>query len=192
LDNEEKIVAGEIIVFLQDECHLLWGDVLGYVWGKRGAAVQVPMLNQKERQTYYGAVNLLTREFHLQEAAAGNGENTVEFVKWLQSKHPDKRIWIIWDGAKHHRYGEMKKYLEEQNDGLQEEDWRITCSWFAPNAPEQNPVEDIWLQGKNAIRKAFNENQTFTKVKECFMTNLKEVKLSIEKLSWYWDFPQIN
>jgi putative transposase len=76
LDNEEKIVAGEIIVFLQDECHLLWGDVLGYVWGKRGAAVQVPMLNQKERQTYYGAVNLLTREFHLQEAAAGNGENT--------------------------------------------------------------------------------------------------------------------
>ncbi len=192
MDNEEKIVAGEIVVFLQDECHLLWGDVLGYVWGKRGAAVQVPMLNQKERQTYYGAANLLTREFHLQEAAAGNGENTVEFVKWLQSKHPDKRIWIIWDGAKHHRYGEMKKYLEEQNDGLQEEDWRITCLWFAPNAPEQNPVEDIWLKGKNAIRKAFNENQTFTKVKDCFITNLKEVKLSVGKLSWYWNFPQIN
>jgi len=29
-------------------------------------------------------------------------------------------------------------------------EWLIRCELFAPNAPEQNPVEDIWLvwQGK--------------------------------------------
>lgn len=55
--HQEEIAAGEMIVLLEDECHLLWGDCLGYVWGKRGEAIEVWMLNEKERQTYYGAVN---------------------------------------------------------------------------------------------------------------------------------------
>ncbi len=184
-------MAGEIIVFLQDECHLLWGDAVGYLWGARGKALELPIVNQKERQTYYGAVNLVSEKFHLKESPTGDGENTVGFVRWLQEKHPDKQIWLIWDGAKHHRYGKMKEYLAEQNEGLEEEDWKITCLWFAPNAPEQNPVEDIWLTGKNAIRRAFNENKTFAKVKECFTTNLQEVKLSVEKLNWYWSSLQL-
>ena len=28
-------------------------------------------------------------------------------------------------------------------------EWLINCTKFAPNAPEQNLVEDIWLQTKN-------------------------------------------
>ncbi len=84
----------------------------------------------------------------------------------------------------------MRSYLAEQNEGLAEEDWKITCIWFAPNAPEQNPVEDIWLAGKRAIRKCFNQNKTFAKVKGCFVESLREVKVSVEKLSWYWANPQ--
>ena len=85
----------------------------------------------------------------------------------------------------------LKIAIAEQNEGLEQEDWKITCLWFAPNAPEQNPVEDIWLKGKNAVRRAFNENPTFAKVKDCFETNLQEVKLSVEKLAWYRTLPQI-
>ena len=35
------------------------------------------------------------------------------------------------------------------NEEKTEEKWWINCLKFAPNAPEQNPVEDIWLQTKN-------------------------------------------
>jgi transposase len=31
-------------------------------------------------------------------------------------------------------------------------EWLIICELFAPNAPEPNPVEDIWLQGKIFLR----------------------------------------
>ena len=72
-----------MVVLLEDECHLLWGDCLGYVWGKRGEAIAVMMLNEKERQTYYGAVNLFSREFHLPPFAAGNGVNRVAYLQWL-------------------------------------------------------------------------------------------------------------
>jgi putative transposase len=33
-ENREEIEAGKIVVYMIDECHLLWGDVCGYVWGK--------------------------------------------------------------------------------------------------------------------------------------------------------------
>jgi putative transposase len=29
-----EIEAGELVIFMVDECHLLWGDICGYVWGK--------------------------------------------------------------------------------------------------------------------------------------------------------------
>lgn len=31
--NREQIEKKELIVYLIDECHLLWGDVCGYAWG---------------------------------------------------------------------------------------------------------------------------------------------------------------
>jgi hypothetical protein len=40
-----------MIVLLEDESHLLWGDVCGMVWGKRNAAIEVAMTNVRERQT---------------------------------------------------------------------------------------------------------------------------------------------
>jgi hypothetical protein len=63
---------------MEDECHLLWGDTLGYVWGKKNEKIETPILNERERQTYYGAINCLTGEFYISPYSSGNGENTVE------------------------------------------------------------------------------------------------------------------
>lgn len=64
---------------MEDECHLGWGAVWGRVWGKRHTAITVPMTNERQRQTYYGAVHLVPRAVHLQEGVAGDGENTVAY-----------------------------------------------------------------------------------------------------------------
>jgi transposase len=66
--------------------------------------------------------------------------------------------------ATYHRYAEMKEYPEEISKGSEEKDWKITCIFFEPNAPEQNPVEDIWLKGKNFLRKHFYKNRPLSKV----------------------------
>ncbi|MDO9152990.1 MAG: hypothetical protein Q7U47_04665, partial [Paludibacter sp.] len=68
------------------------------------------------------------------------------------------------------------------------EKWQITCELFAPNAPEQNPVEDIWLQGKNFLRKNFVENNTFSKVKKAFLSFLQNRNFNFKKLIMYRDF----
>jgi hypothetical protein len=40
--------------------------------------------------------------------------------------------------ASHHKAAAVQAYLAEVNAGLPEEDWTITCRWFAPHDPSQN------------------------------------------------------
>lgn len=122
---------------------------------------------------------------------AGNASNTVDYVKFLQTIYPKSKIWLIWDGASYHRFAEMRDYLAEINAGLAEKDWLVNCILFAPNGPEQNPVEDIWLKGKNWLRKNFAQNRTFAQVKQCFSSYLKDSFFDLEKFSWYIPSPQL-
>lgn len=180
-----------MIILLEDECHLLWGDVCGMVWGKRNTPIAVPMTNERERQTYYGAINLLTKTVHLQERPVGDGVNTVAYLQWCQSLYPDKKLLLLWDGASYHRGQEMQTFLAHENAGLAEAAWKITCVPFAPNAPEQNPLEDLWLKGKTYLRKHFAVNKTFAAVKNCFSTFLRSLNFVSVKCSWYWPDPQM-
>src|SRR5215510_13752619 len=81
-------------------------------------------------------------------------------------------------GAYDQRGEEMQKFLAQENAGLAEADWKITCLRFAPNAPEQNPVEDVWLKGKTYLRKRFALNKTFAQVKRCFSSFLKSLRFT--------------
>jgi transposase len=175
-------------VLIEDETHLLWGDACGLVWGKTNEKISIPMSNFRERQTYFGAVNLVSKTFHLEPYASGNGINTVDFVKKLQAYYKNSKLLIIWDGASYHKYSAMRAYLQEVNQGLEEQAWPVTCLLFAPHAPEQNPVEDLWLAGKNWIRKLFARNKTFAQVKQAFVDFLKNnSSFPLEKFRWYFD-----
>jgi len=183
--RREEIESGELVVLLEDECHLLWGDTLGYIWGRMNAKISVPMNNTKDRQTYYGAINLVTKDFHICPFPKGDSVQTVKFVKHVQTLYPHAKLLFIWDGARYHQYAEMQTYLQEVNQGLEKHDWKVTCELFTPNAPEQNPVEDIWLKGKNFLRKYFYKFTTFAKVKQAFLDFLQTTKFDFPKLKLY-------
>src|ERR671932_1455403 len=123
--------------------------------------IEISLVNQREKQTYYGAINLLKKQLFLREYESANSGNTVAFLKDLQSLNPAARHLIIWDGASYHRYKEMKAYLEEINFGKEKDEWPLTCVLFAPNAPKQNPVEDICLNAKTRFVKIWEASEFF-------------------------------
>lgn len=165
-------------------------DTTGYVWGQRNETTEVPIKNIKERQTYYGVLDLYNKDFFVKPFDQGNGKNTVSFIQCLQSLHPDKKLIFIWDGASYHRCDEVRYYLSKINNGLEEKDWKVTCLLFAPNAPDQNPVENVWLKGKNYLRKHFYENKTFNKVKDSFYNFLNKQIFDFKKIEWYINIPK--
>lgn len=186
--NREKIESGKLIVLFVDECHLLWGDICGYVWGKTNIRVEVEIKNQKERQTYYGALNYRTGKVTVKDYPTGDTENTIKFVNYLLSENKDSQIVIIWDGAKYHISVELREYLEKINQGKKEEEWLVKCIKLAANAPEQNPIEDVWLQGKEMLRKYWSICTNFSVVKWLFEWSINENVFHFPKLTMYGSF----
>jgi putative transposase len=183
--NQDEIETGRLVVLFIDECHLLWGDVCGYAWGKTDIRIEIPIKNQKDKQTYYGALNYQTKEFIVREYSAGNGENTVKFLKNLHLQFPSQRLVVIWDGASYHKSTEVKEFLATVNNSHDSSQWQITCIVFAPLAPEQNPVEDVWLQAKNFLRKYWHLCKSFRVVKWLFQFFTNHQKFDFPKSKQY-------
>lgn len=108
--HQREIGSGELVVFFEDECHLLWGDICGYIWGNTKERIEVPVINERQRQTYFGALNYYTQEFLLKPGKKGDSSNTIAFIEYLISQYPKSRIALIWDCASYHRSADFKAY----------------------------------------------------------------------------------
>jgi transposase len=130
--NRNEIETGKLRVLLIDECHLMWGDLNGYIWGKTDQEIVVPVVNEREKQTYYGAIDYLEGELILKTSDAGNSKNTIDYLRYLLEQSPNQRLLIFWDGASYHRSQEIKNFLEEVNQGLSTDQWKIHCVRLLP------------------------------------------------------------
>lgn len=54
-----EMESGQLVVLMLDECHLLWGDVCGYVWGKTNERTVVPMLSRAATPNLLWGIELL-------------------------------------------------------------------------------------------------------------------------------------
>ncbi|NEQ87006.1 MAG: IS630 family transposase, partial [Moorea sp. SIO2I5] len=130
------------------------------------------------------------KEFIVREYKQGNSKNTVLFLKFLRELNPGSRLLIIWDGASYHKYKEMKEYLREVNQDLDPFQRPVHCEILAPNAPEQNPVEDIWLKAKNFLKKFWYKLRSFALVKWLFTFFIQREVFEFKKLHKYGVFPK--
>ena len=160
--------------------------------GKTNLRIEVPIRNEKDRQTYYGALDASTQEFIVQEYSAGNGENTVAFIEHLQKQRSGQSLVLIWDGASYHKSEAMKEFLAVVNAGKEARRWPVRCILFAPNAPEQNPVEDVWLRTKNFIRKYWLLCKSFSVVKWLFKFFTSHQHFDFPKLKQYTTRSKLN
>jgi transposase len=183
--SHHQIETGEVRVLFLDECHLLWGNICGYVWGQRQERVEVPVKSHKTRQTYYGAFDYHSKQFTLSQSFQANSQSTIEFLNFLRSQFEDSRLYIIWDGVSYHRSLEIRNYLASVNQNLPPEQWQITLYRLAPYAPEQNPVEDIWLQAKNFVRQFYMLCKSFSAVKFLFEFAVNHQVFSFDKVFMY-------
>ncbi len=159
---------GKVAAYAIDEVNLLEGDLISHLWGDSKDRLYIPIMNEKNRQTYYGALNLLEPELILGKYEKGDGDCTVDFVKKIMQKNPEKKLMIFWDGVAYHRGEKMREFLREANGNLTEKDWRISCHLFAPYAPEENPIEAVWLSLKNLLRRCYRFGKNFSIIKRLF------------------------
>lgn len=188
----EDIESGALRVLLLDECHLLWGDLSGYVWGKMDQSIAIPVVNERQKQTYYGAIDYLQKEVLIKAYDAGNSDNSVSFLKYLQDCSSNQRLLILWDGASYHRSQTVRDFLAQVNQGLSNSSWQLHCVRFAPNCPQQNPIEDVWLQAKNWVRRFCGLGTSFAHLKWLFEWFLQNTTFDFSKLQMYGAFSKVK
>lgn len=188
--RKDEIKAGKTMLWSQDECHQCWGDCCGYVWSLRNTRAEIPIGNQRKRQTWYGALDLFSGRCFFQKvkpSKTADSQETIRFLKRLLEHYPTQQHIILWDGASYHCSDEVKDFLKEVNAGLDKKDWRIHCIRFAPNAPEQNPIEDVWLQAKEFVRKHFDRIKSFSNAIGLFEQFLSEKIFKFTKMKCYFN-----
>jgi len=179
------IKSGTLVVYAIDEVHLEEGDLVSHLWGKTQDRVNLQLENPKNRQTYYGALNLVTQDLVLEKYEAGNAESTVDFLRKLLEMHPNQKILIFWDGSKYHTGEVMKSFLEEINGNLDPRQWRLVCNLFAPYYPKGNPIESIWLSLKSLLRTCHRFCKNFKIMKSIFELFAKVRLYTVPNLTKY-------
>ena len=166
--HHDELVSGARVLLFVDECFLHWGDVCGYGWGKRNERLTLDVVNPKERQTFYGALDARSGEMHLMPYPNAQSDNTADFLVELRSRYPHAKLTLCWDNARWHKGPELQSFLAELNGGRDPDEWPITCINFAPHDPTQNPIEEVWHQGKSAIQKLRLVAAKFQQVVDAF------------------------
>ncbi len=72
-------------------------------------------------------MDYLERKLLLKSYDRGNSKNTIDYLQYLLTKSDNQRLLIFWDGATYHRSKEIQSFLDELNQGLAPEQWKIHC-----------------------------------------------------------------
>ncbi len=144
------------------------------MWGSTAQRLALAIANERQRQTYYGAINYATRELTIRPYKTGDSEATIHFLTYLCAQHPGKKVTIVWDGAPYHRSTAIHTFLATINGEKSEDERPIHVIQFAPYAPFQNPIESMWLKGKQFLRTFGNQAKTFADIKRIFVEYLNK------------------
>ena len=149
------------IPFTADECSLYYETESKKAWFEKGKKAILKVVRDKTRQSYFGALNLLTGKSELIKLSWQNTETIIEALTALSKKYPRKKLAIVWDNGMWHRSKELREMLGEGKKFS-----HIKFIWLPPYAPDHNPQEHVWKVGKQAV--ANTVTKTFIELQKIF------------------------
>lgn len=167
VERRMKEIAKEIRRFpdreilCSDESSIVWETELRRAWLRQGEKTVLKVDRIKERQSYFGALNMRTGRHDLIPLSWQNTGTMIEALRELSKRYRGKKLLIVWDNARWHRGKELRELL-----GKGKEFEHIRFIWLPPYAPDKNPEEHVWKYGKEVI--ANRTYETFAELKREF------------------------
>ncbi len=131
------------VILTEDEMNLSTQTTVQKVWLPQGEYPKIEISNKKENRSIYGFLDIKTGKEHAFKAEWQNMFITCDVLKKLRKVYPTEKLLIFWDGAGWHRGSEVQKFIKE--------DGNIEIIYFPKYAPELNPQEYVWKNGRNKI-----------------------------------------
>jgi transposase len=135
-DDTVLLTADEMVLSSQTTFQKIWLPVNNFP--------KIDVSNERKNRSIYGFHNVKNGVQHAFKTEWQNSENTCEVLEKLLQLYPRKKVVILWDNAPWHRSKEIRAYLQKTKHNL-------TLIAFPPYAPELNPQEHIWKEGRNQV-----------------------------------------
>ena len=132
------------IVFVSDECRIIWEAVIRRLWLPKGQKSIIKVERKRKAQSFIGFLNLKTGQELLYRLSWQKQDTIIPVLEELVQKYPNQRICIIWDNARFHKGKKIKVKLKTTLR-------TIHLINLPAYAPDHNPQEHVWKYGKDKI-----------------------------------------
>jgi transposase len=141
------------VVLVEDETDLQLFPPLRAMWSPRGEPARGMLSGKNARRVVFGCMNLATGHRLFLAQRRQRAEEFQAFLRLVRRQYRGWRITMVLDGDRSHDAHASQK-LAAQLD--------LQLLWRPKRAPELNPMDTLWGQGKDAIC----ANKQFTSIDE--------------------------
>lgn len=141
---EEFMSDENTVVLVADEMMLSTQTTTQKIWLPKGEFPKIDISSKRDIRCIYGALELKTGREHAFKNMRANSASSCEFLHQIGNLYKNNRIVLIWDNASWHKSQEVKTFLANTKH-----DFYLMN--FPPYAPELNPQEHVWKDGRSNI-----------------------------------------
>lgn len=147
--NEAKIKVKqalsdkETVVLAVDEMSLSTQTTTQKIWLPEGEYPQIKVASKRDSRSIYGFLNIRNGKETAFKTKWQNMYITYEVLGKLRKVYPNQKLFLIWDKAPWHKGSNAQQFIKE--------DGKIETFDFPRAAPEQNPQEHVWKNGRNKV-----------------------------------------
>jgi transposase len=131
------------VVLTEDEMHLSTQTTVQKIWLPQGEYPKIEVASKRESRSIYGFLNIKTGQEHAFKTQWQNMYITGDILKKLRNIYPTQKLFLLWDKAGWHKGSEAQKFIKE--------DGSIETLYFPAAAPEENPQEHVWKNGRSQV-----------------------------------------
>lgn len=113
------------------------------VWLPQGEYPKIEVATKRYARSIYGFLNIKTGQETAFKTKWQNMYITYEVLEKLRKVYPAQKIFLIWDKAPWHKGSKAQQFIKE--------DGKIEILDFPRAAPELNPQEHVWKNGRSKI-----------------------------------------
>ena len=128
------------MVLAEDETDLLLFPPLRAGRSLRGEPAEVPISGRNARRVVFGAMNLVTGTRLLLPRPKGRAANFQAFLAEVRSRYRGWHVAMLLDEDPSHTAKGSLRAAEG-----------MTLLWLPKRAPELNPMDTLWGQGKDVV-----------------------------------------
>lgn len=132
------------IILAADEMILTTETTLQKIWLPEGEYPRIICsTGGRKRRNIYGFLNLGTGIEHAFKTELQNMHITKDILKKIRNIYPKQKIVLLWDNAGWHKGSVVQEYINQ--------DGNIEVIPFPRYAPEENPQEHVWKNGRSRV-----------------------------------------